>query len=80
MLNLRRLGQGGESEVLLGDVPGMNTVVKIPLKNPRTGKADFEGAMTEAHIIEFIYDWLGFKDYVVEPREEMIVRYKTPPT
>jgi len=49
-------------------------VVKIPLKNPHTGRADFKGAMSEAHIIEFVYDWLGFKEFVVEPKEEIIVR------
>ena len=74
MLSLRKLGEGGESKVLQGDVPGVNAVIKIPLKNRRTGKADFKAAMTEAHIIEFVYDWLGFKEFVVEPREEIIVR------
>ena len=67
MLSVDKCGEGGESKVLSGDVPGVNVVIKIP-------KLDFEGAMEETHFIEFIYDWLGYKAFVVEPREELIVR------
>ena len=60
--------------VLIGDVPGENVVIKMPLKEKGSDRIEFTGAMEETHIIEIISDWLHYKDFIVEPREELLVR------
>jgi len=71
MLNIHSCGEGGESKVLIGDVPSANIVLKIPLN---TNQNSIESAIEETHLIEFMYDWKGYRDCVVEPLEELIVR------
>ena len=41
IFNLGKGGAGGESKILLGDIPGENVVVKLPLKNERTNQINF---------------------------------------
>ena len=78
MFNLRYLNQGGESLILNGDIPGENVVVKIPLLDKRTNQIDFNGAIEETHMIEFFYDWLSYRAWIVEPREELLIcKYHT---
>ena len=55
--------------MLIGDIPGENVVFKLPREIK-----DVERAMEETHIIEFLYDWLGYEDFIVRPREELIIR------
>ena len=55
--------------VLTGDIPGENVVFKLPLDINDVGRA-----MEETHMIEFLYDWLGYNQFIVKPREELIIR------
>ena len=53
-------GEGGESFVLIGDMPGTNVVIKVPrdMKEP-------ESAMEETQLIELLHDCMGCGDFVV---------------
>ena len=55
--------------MLIGDMPGGNVVIKVP----RLDKATLDGAMEETQIIEILQDWYGYDNFVVEPREELII-------
>ena len=69
IFSLEKCGEGGESLILSGDIPGENVVFKLPRKIK-----DAKSAMEETHIIEFLYDWMGYDEFIVKPREELIVR------
>jgi len=60
--------------VNMGDLPGVNLVIKQPKPNEETGKIDFESAIHETHFIEFLYDWYLYQAFIVRPREELIIR------
>ena len=59
----------------MGDLPGVNLVIKQPLRNEETLEIDFESAICETHFIEFLYDWYDYKRFIVQPREELIIRH-----
>ena len=52
IFDIEKAGEGGESAVWIGDVPGANVVIKCPLE-----LSDIENAMDETHLIEVLYDW-----------------------
>ena len=50
MLTLSKCGEGAESIVLAGDVPGINVVAKMP-KPDENGNIHIETPMEETHMI-----------------------------
>ena len=68
LYNLIRCGEGGQSFVLIGDVPGINVVIKAPINIE-----DIEMAMDETQFIDILYDKSDNKSFVVQPREELII-------
>ena len=68
MLKIDDCGAGGESFVKIGDKPGTYIVIKSPHK-----MHDIESSMAEAHMIELLCDHTGCTQYIVQPKEELIV-------
>ena len=73
LLTIEKCGAGGESLVLIGDVPGIDVVIKMPVPN-KDGTFDAEGAMGETHLIEYAIDHLYYSEFIVKAREELIIR------
>lgn len=68
IFDLRACGEGGESFVWIGDMPGRNVVIKVP-----RAQEERDQAMEEAQKLMVLYDWKGCRDFVVRTREELIV-------
>ena len=59
---------GGESITFIGDVPGSNVIIKIPLTDD-----ELEKAIEETQMIEVLYDWTDCEQFLVNVREELII-------
>ena len=67
-MKLTKCGEGGESFVLIGDMPNTNVVIKAP-----KDLEEIERAMEETHLIEILCDWKHCAEFIVQVREELII-------